>query len=399
MIQTISNLEQLLAVISSPGFHRAVFAGIPQLKPQTPWKRITIRPITIRGELVYQFEYFSDQQAFAKNESSLDEALRELWSIGYANTHIRLGNEELELRRSKKGKLHLQRRPAKTSDTTLTHNRSKEHPLPEGQPNSLLETMGICTPDGRVRASLRGKFTQINEFLKLLDHALEPSGLLKLERPLTILDCGCGSSYLTLAVHHYLSAIRHVPATVLGVDINESVIRKSMQKAEILGAKGLSFACGTIGSIDTRADLVIALHACDTATDDALAQAVRSEARLILCVPCCHRHLNRQLKPIGPSSVLRPVLRHGILSERTADIITDAFRALALRILGYRVDVVEFVNLEHTARNVLIRAVRIEQTEPAPFIQEYQDLKRFLNVEPYIETALRNVGRSDWSNQ
>jgi hypothetical protein len=160
-----------------------------------------------------------------------------------------------------------------------------------------------------------------------------------------------------------------------------------MAKAEQIGG-GLSFACGRIGSIDARPDIVVALHACDTATDDAIVQAVRGDAKLLLSVPCCHKNLNRSIRGEGEAEVLRPLLRHGILHERTADIITDAFRALALRIMGYRTDVVEFVSPEHTARNLMIRAVRGAPVGEPAFVNEYRGMKRFWNVTPYIEQAL-----------
>jgi hypothetical protein len=190
-----------------------------------------------------------------------------------------------------------------------------------------------------------------------------------------------------LAVHYYLNEVLHLPAHILGVDVNEEVIQKSMKRAESLG-DGIDFTCGPIGRVDAHADIVIALHACDTATDDALAQAVRSEARLILCVPCCHHDLNRSVRARGEAEVLRPILRHGILRERTADLLTDAFRSLALRILGYRTEVVEFVSPEHTARNLMIRAVRGASVGDAALIREYRDLRTFFGVTPAIERKL-----------
>jgi hypothetical protein len=166
------------------------------------------------------------------------------------------------------------------------------------------------------------------------------------------------------------------------------VIRKSVERAERLGTGGLAFHCEPIDATDAKPDVVIALHACDTATDDAIARAVRSEARLLMCAPCCHHDLNRSIRAEGPAEVLRPVLRHGILRERTADLVTDAFRALALRIMGYRTEVVEFVSVEHTARNLLIRAVRGASPSNESLVEEYRQLKRFWDVTPYIEQAI-----------
>lgn len=175
---------------------------------------------------------------------------------------------------------------------------------------------------------------------------------------------------------------------MIGVDANPHVVQKSAAAAEQVGAAGAGFACARIGRYDDPADVVLALHACDTATDDAIAQAVRSEARLLLSVPCCHQALNTAITADGPAGVLRPLLRHGILHQRTADLVTDAFRALALRVMGYRTDVVEFVSPEHTARNLMIRAVRgLPSGDPA-FVAEYRELCRFWGVVPYIEAAL-----------
>jgi hypothetical protein len=175
--------------------------------------------------------------------------------------------------------------------------------------------------------------------------------------------------------------------------VNEEVIRKSVAKSERVGVAGLSFACGRIGGVEAKPDIVLALHACDTATDDAIAQTVRSEATLLLSVPCCHHALNRELRAAGESEVLRPLLRHGILRERTADLVTDAFRALALRIVGYKTDVVEFVSTEHTARNLMIRAVRGAPAGDASNVAEYLAMKHFWGVTPYIEIVLGDAFR------
>jgi hypothetical protein len=248
--------------------------------------------------------------------------------------------------------------------------------------------MGILTRAGHVRPRLRGKYMQINEFLKQLTHVLDEAELRTLGRPVAILDCGCGASYLTLAVHHYLQDVLGLAAHIRGVDVNDELIRKSIERSDRLGAECLEFSCGPIGAVDARADIVLALHACDTATDDALAQAVRSEARILLSVPCCHHDLNDVLRPQGPAEVLRPLLRHGILQQRTADLVTDAFRALALRIMGYRTDVVEFVSTEHTARNLMIRAVRGAPIGEEALVSEYLEMRHFWGVTPYIERAL-----------
>jgi SAM-dependent methyltransferase len=388
-------LDLVKDTVTDDAFRRATFAGATR-GAATEWVRVVIRPVDLRGETHFQFAYQGAKKAVTKNflAAELEEPLDELIGHGYANVHITTSAEEIDIRTSRKGRVHVGRhkltQPAPAA-APEPHNRTKDVPLPEGKPDRLLEVMGIATPDGRVRPTMRAKFTQINEFLKQFRHALDDTDLTQLGREITILDCGCGSSYLTLAAHHYLNDVLGLPARVLGVDVNEEVIRKSTDRAEELGTSGLLFECRKIGTVDVAADVVFALHACDTATDDALAQAIRSEARLLLSVPCCHHDLNKVIRADGPSEVLRPLLRHGIMLQRAADLVTDAFRALALRIMGYRTDVVEFVATEHTPRNLMIRAVRTSNGDAASdtgHVAEYQEMKRFWRVTPYIEKVL-----------
>jgi SAM-dependent methyltransferase len=374
--------------VLGPGFRRATFAG-PVRNGPSPWNRVVVRPVVLQGERHLQFSYFDARQCVAKNFRDAGPPLGELLDLAFAGVHLSTAAEEIDVRTTKKGKVLVGRRSAEApAGDPEPHNRVKVLPLPEGRSDRLLEALGILTRDGRVKPTMRAKFTQVNEFLKHLLHVLDDAGLRALGRPVEILDCGCGSSHLTLAAHHYLNDVLGVPARVTGVDVNDEVVRKSAAVAGKLGADGVRFECGRIGAVETPADVVLALHACDTATDDAIAQAVRCEARLLLSVPCCHKALNRSVRAEGPAAVLRPVLRHGILHERTADLVTDAFRALALRIVGYRTDVVEFVSPEHTARNLMIRAVRGGPVGDPAAVAEYRAMKEFWGVTPYIEAAL-----------
>jgi SAM-dependent methyltransferase len=379
------------AAVLGPGFRRATFAGVARGDVASPWVRVVVRPVELRGAWHLQFSYFDAKKDTTRNYLPAEAAgpLDEVLAVGFSGVHVTTDSEEIDLRTTKKGKVLVGRR-AVTSGASAPepHNRVKDVPLPEGRADRLLEVMGVATADGRVRPTMRAKFTQINEFLKQLRHALDAANLRGLGRPVEILDCGCGSSYLTLAAHHYLNNVLALEARVLGVDVNEEVIRKSIERSESVAANGLAFACGRIGGLEATPDIVLALHACDTATDDAISQAVRSDAKVLLSVPCCHHALNRELRPEGPAEVLRPLMRHGILRERTADLVTDAFRALALRIMGYRTDVVEFVSTEHTARNLMIRAVRGAPVGDAAFVVEYREMKRFWGATPYIEAAL-----------
>lgn len=376
--------------VLGPDFRRATFGGAIRANRPSPWVRVVIRPVELRGQRHLQFSYFDARKDTTKNYLPHEAVgpLDEVLVVGFAGIHLTTRTEEIDVRTTKRGKVIVGRRAAAGGEADTAHNRAKEVPLPEGRADRVLEVMGILTSSGRVRPTMRAKYTQINEFLKQLRHVLDDAGLRSLGRPIDILDCGCGSSYLTIAAHHYLNDVLKVPARITGVDVNEEVIRKSIERSARLGAAGLDFNCERIGAIETPADIVLALHACDTATDDAIAQAVRAQARVLLSVPCCHHYLNKQLRMEGPSGVLRPILRHGILQQRIADIVTDAFRALALRIMGYRTDVVEFVSTEHTARNLMIRAVRGAPVGDATPVAEYLEMKRFWDVTPYLEGLL-----------
>jgi hypothetical protein len=383
--------ELVNSTVLGTGFRRATFAGVARAGP-SPWQRVVIRAIELRGEPQIQFSYFDGKKDVVKNHRPGDAAahLAEIIALGFSGIHLLAADEEIDIRTTKKGKVLVGRRRAAPNSESEPHNRAKNVPLPEGRADRLLEVMGIMTPDGRVRPSMRAKYSQINEFLKHLVHLMDDAGLRGLGLELEILDCGCGSSYLTLAVHHYLNDVLGLPARVTGVDINEEVIRKSMERSQSLSAEGVAFECARIRGIQARPDIVLALHACDTATDEAIAQAVRAEAKLLLSVPCCHHALNAELRAHGQAEVLRPLLRHGILRERAADLVTDAFRALALRIMGYRTDVVEFVSTEHTARNLMIRAVRGLPVGDDSHLREYRAMKEFFGVTPYIEGILGN---------
>ncbi len=387
------------AAVLSDTFRRATFGG-PRRTPfgtgglvPCPWVRVTVRAILLRGEPHLQFSYFDDRKDVTRNvrTAAAGPPLDDLIGWSFGNAHLTTAADETDLQISKKGKVLVRTKQVATADETpAAHNRVKDQPLPEGKADRLLEVMGVMTAGGQVKPTMRAKFTQINEFLRHLTHALDAAELRQLPRPLELLDCGCGSSHLTLAAHHYLNDVLGVPAKLIGVDVNEEVIRKSVAKAGKLGAN-VNFEVTRIAAASASPDVVLALHACDTATDDAIARAVTGGAKVLLCVPCCHHHLNAQLKPAGPAEVLRPLLRHGLMLQRSADLFTDALRAQLLRVAGYKTDVVEFVGSEHTPRNLMIRAVKGEPAGDERFVREYRELKQFLGVEPYMEGLLKGV--------
>jgi SAM-dependent methyltransferase len=380
------------AVLDEESFVRLTLKGIVR-GPAVQWQKIVVRPVEVRGRRMLQFAYFDAKQDTTKNYygPEAEARLAEVLAIPFSAIVAQTTAEDLQIQLTKKGKalVHRHRHAPELAPAPpdLAHNRAKAVPLPPDRPDAFLEAVGIMGADGQIRPYMQGKLAQINEFIKLVDASGE---LDRFERsPIEVLDAGCGSSYLTFALHHYLNDVRGLPARLVGVDVNAELIDKVAAQAQQLDRADIGFACSSIGAFEPVAppDLVVALHACDTATDEAIARAIGWGARLLVCAPCCHHHLNAQLTA-GSDAVFRPVLRHGILRERLADILTDTFRALALRIMGYRTDVIEFVAAEHTAKNIMIRAVKAVAPGDPQFVREFLDLKRFWGVTPYIETLL-----------
>jgi SAM-dependent methyltransferase len=349
---------------------------------ESPWVKVTVRPVRVRGQRRLQFSYFDSRKDITKNydgdaaSAKLDEAL----AMPFSQFHVQSRSGDLHVRVTRKGRVLIGRGKASRPEhqPSLAHDREKPHLISAN--DSFLHAIGIADAAGKLRPSRAAKFHQINEFLRLMDQVLGP---LEAGGALEIVDCGCGNAYLTFAAYHYLRDVRGAAVHVVGVDVNGEVISNATGLRDSLGWEGLDFRVSRIGDYhpERPPDLVLSLHACDTATDEAIAQGILWGSRVILAAPCCQHELQTQIK----AAVMRPVLRHGILKERTADILTDAFRALILRIMGYRTDVVQFVSPEHTTKNLMIRAVKGLKAGERRFVEEYEELKRFWEVEPVLE--------------
>jgi SAM-dependent methyltransferase len=293
--------------------------------------------------------------------------------------------------------LHTRRRDrdASPSERAQRHDRTKRRLLEAADP--VLHAIGITDHEGNVKPSRSAKYRQVEEFLRILDSAVDSalqSGRLTRPTdasPLRVVDLGCGNAYLTFAAFAYLSGTRRLPVRMVGVDVRAQSRRRNAELAGDLGYDGdLTFVQGSIADAETglSPDVVLALHACDTATDEALARAVRWQAPVVLAAPCCHHDLQRQLRSTPPPPAYRLVLQHGILRERLADVLTDTFRAALLRRHGYRVDVVEFVGSRHTPRNVLLRAEHTGAPPGAETRREYADLVEQWGVRPALDRML-----------
>ena len=361
---------------------------------QSPWLKIKVRPVLIRNERKLQFSYFDKTKDITKNYSGaeLNPKLEEVLKIPFGQINIQTNDGDIQIRISIKGKVSIIRNKPITSAhernsdqaPNLTHNHQKSYPLNPNTPDPFLQTIGIMNQQGKVLASMQGKFIQINEFLRVIQQTVPHKSEL-----LQIVDCGCGSAYLTFATYHYLNHIVKIPVHITGIDRNQEIINKCNQLKDALGWNNLDFLVSNIGEYipQNSPDMVLSLHACDTATDQVIAKGILWQSAVILAAPCCQHELHHQLQ----ASLFKPLLRHGILKERLADLLTDAFRALVLRIMGYNTSVIEFVAPENTAKNLLIRAEKGLPVGEPQFIKEYQELKAFWEVTPAIEQLLDGV--------
>jgi SAM-dependent methyltransferase len=386
----------LTAILDEERFVEAVFQGA-QRGATIPWARVTIRPVQVKGQRRLQFTTFDGTQERSRNVVPDDAPaqLDELLALPFSSIQARTTTETIRVQFSKKGRpiVHRERRDGQPIPLDLTHDQAKPLILDEATATPFLSAIGVMTADGRVRADQQRKVRQINEFLRLID---ETGEIDRIEAtPLRVVDLGCGSAALTFATYHYLTAVKGRAVHMTGVDTKAHLMARHAATAAALGWAGLRFAAARIRDYhpDAPADVVLALHACDTATDEALAQAVGWRSRLILSAPCCHHHLQAQLSAAPTPEPFRPVLRHGILRERLGDALTDALRAHILRLMGYRAEVLEFVPIEHTPKNLMIRAVYTGAPPTAALIAEYRALKAYWGVTPYLETLLGDALR------
>jgi SAM-dependent methyltransferase len=360
-------------------------------------QKVTIRPMEIRGQQQFQFALRKGRQEFHENRTP-DETIRqvlELFETVFLNAILRTSESEIDARINGKGRLRIQMKACRNDNQTTggqqsaTHNRTKNYLIPDGKPCAFLTEIGVMSQSGKVHAAKSRKFRQINRFLELVNDVL---GGFSDRQSLNVIDFGCGKSSLTFALHHLLHDIHGRTIQLTGLDRDPHVIRKCSQIAKMLQCEGLSFHEGEIADFQLAesVDLVVSLHACDTATDDALAKAVRWNTEVILAVPCCQHELFARMQ----GDRLKSLTRHGILRERFAALTTDAMRAEILELCGYRTQVVEFIDMEHTAKNLLIRAVRRPGNHPASQdrIAAYQDMKANLGIETTpLELALADL--------
>ncbi len=359
----------------------------PRMAAPEEARRITVEPVELRVGMRWRvWRHYATRTT----DENLDAAaLVDLLSsaIGREYRQALLHESEADWQvLAGRGEPRVLKRPPTRPTAAATHDRVKRHLLPEGEPVPYLVALGVQTPEGRVRAQRRAKFRQVNRFVELVDDVVPslPAGRLR------VVDFGSGRAYLTFALHDLLTRVHGREVDVLGLDVKENVVSECEELARRLGAEGLRFEVGDIAEADLAdVDLVVSLHAGDTATDVALDRAIRAGADVILSVPCCQHELLDQLS----NETLRPLLRHGTLRERFAAEVTDAARARLLELAGYDVQVVEFVALEHTPKNVLLRATRTSRPtrDRDRLTVEYRRFADELGIDPALERLLADV--------
>lgn len=349
IIQELFHIDFIDGVISNPSKEEST-------------TKVKIRPMLLKDTLKFQLTTYSGKQVFHKNVSKEEWILAcESWfhegNLRFRQAQFHTKKEDITILLSKKGKVTVKRKKKKASDIPfsmdLSHNRAKHYILREGKVVPFLVDLGVMKPDGTVVKARYDKFRQINRFLEFIEDVL-PS--LSKDRELTILDFGCGKSYLTFAMYYYLHELKGYRVRIIGLDLKTDVIRNCNELSHKYGYDNLLFLEGDIASYEgvDQVDMVVTLHACDTATDYALYKAVKWGASVILSVPCCQHEMNRTLQPEGWDTLFQ----YGIIKERSAALFTDAQRANLLDSQGYRTQILEFIDMEHTPKNLLIRAVK-----------------------------------------
>ena len=363
-----------------------------KLKDETKAQKVKIRPVIIKDTLEYQVSEFVGRKVLHTNYTQKDvkKRIEKYMEEEFKQAQITRTDSLATILSSKSGTCTCKYKKAKEikAQKELSHNRTKKYIIQEGTPVGFMIDLGVMTPDGRIVRTRYDKFRQINRFLEFIEDILPR---LDKDKEQTIIDFGCGKSYLTFAMYYYLKELRGYPIRIIGLDLKEDVICRCDTLAKSYGYDRLSFCCGDIASYEgvDRVDMVVTLHACDLATDYAMEKAVGWGAKVILSVPCCQHELNRQIE----NPLMKPVFGYGLIKERMAALYTDAIRAQVLEYRGYRTQILEFIDMEHTPKNILIRAVR--QGNDAAFKKarektgtELRKLLEFLQADPAIVRLL-----------
>lgn len=383
----MNQLEALLKRVFTSLFVDMVISGA---RSGGEWLKIKIRPVMIREVLYFQVSKYTDKQVFHENLTAEEARAATLTWIqeDFKQAQIRLKEEMLTVLVSKKGKVTIKsRKAADAAPKNLEHNRKKKYIIEEGIAVPFMVDLGVMTESGQIVRTRYDKYRQINRFLEFIEDILPE---LPSDRTVHIIDFGCGKSYLTFAMYYYLHVLKHYDIRITGLDLKQKVIEDCQKLAQRYGYDGLQFLCGDIADYNgtDAVDMVVTLHACDTATDYALYKAVKWHASVILSVPCCQHELNQKMQ----CETLAGAFQYGLIQERTAALMTDAMRGQLLEMNGYKTQLLEFIDMEHTPKNILIRAVKSRGLLPKAArqqqVERYQACKSFFGAELTLERLL-----------
>ena len=368
---------------------RAVFSG-RRRNMQPHAEKIELRPVQIKDEIKLQVIEIAGTTSKTSNIAPDSNSIIEHMNSGFANILIESVTQTMTIRFTKKGDAQVFIEAAKNQQS-LSHDKQKQRMLDATDP--FLREVGIADAHGRIKPTKQDKYLQVEEFLRILVPALTSAVAadhieVSDNKPMTIVDHGCGNAYLTFAAHQYLRETYSL-IKVIGIDIREQSRRRNSEIADRLGiTDSIEFRAEAIAATEIDgADIMIALHACDTATDDAIAWAINHGSKLLLVAPCCHHDIQMQL--IETPEPWPIILKHGILKERFGDILTDAIRAQILRIMGYRTEIIEFVGDEHTPRNIMIRAIKTDAPLDQTAVDRYKELVTFWNLTPKLSQLVK----------
>ena len=355
--------------------------------------KIKVRPVMIRDSLYFQVSRYTDKQVFHENMTA-EDALETLsgWILhDFRQAQIRMQDEMVTVLVSKKGKATVKSKKAACIETqNLEHNRKKQYIIEEGTAVPFMIDLGVMTESGKIIRTRYDKYRQINRFLEFIEDILPE---LPTDRTVHIIDFGCGKSYLTFAMYYYLKVLKHYDIRITGLDLKQKVIEDCQALADRYGYDGLQFLCGDIADYNgtDEVDMVVTLHACDTATDYALYKAVKWHASVILSVPGCQHELNRKMQ----CETLSGAFQYGLIKERTAALMTDAMRGQLLEMKGYKTQLLEFIDMEHTPKNILIRGVKSKGLLPKAArkqqMENYQKCRDFFGAELTLEKLFKEM--------
>lgn len=379
-MQSINEIIQ--ETVNNQNILFAVFSGIRN-KSEKTFNKVTIKKVTIQNEIKHQFEYFYDKNVEHKNLDNTEtkNEIINLIGIYFKQAIINTTEFDYHIIVNKKGEVKISKKAPTKKFEEISHNRKKNYIINEGEKSAFLIELGIMNPQGKIIKSKYDKFKQINRYLELVSDCIP---YLDKNKTIKIIDFGCGKAYLTFALYDFLVLKMGYNVEIVGLDLKENVIKFCSNLAKKLNYDDLRFEQGDIKGFNQfdDVDMVISLHACNTATDEALAKAVNWGAKVILAVPCCQHEFLKKIK----NEKMIPMMKFGIIKEKLASLLTDSVRANVLEIMGYRTQVLEFIDMEHTPKNIMIRAF-FEDANNSKVIKQYKEFKNEWQITPYIEEA------------